>query len=137
MNTETETTRAVVNAYFQAAMEKDINALSKLFAEDIDWYIFTSPYLPWTGKRSKRSELRELFQTLFDAHVEGEDHMDLQHIFVDDQQAAVFINGSRVVKATGKRFTSLLCMRFTVENGSITKYAMYEDSHEIEKAFLN
>jgi ketosteroid isomerase-like protein len=74
-------------------------------------------------------------QLLFDAHVEGEDELTPDHIFIDGYEAAVFGTMSRKVKMTGKRFTTTFCQRFTIKEGKITKFLMLEDTPEIEKAF--
>ncbi len=59
----------------------------------------------------------------------------MDHTFIDGTEAAVFGKAGRTVKATGKKFKEPFCMRFTVENGLITRFMMLEDSHRIENAF--
>jgi ketosteroid isomerase-like protein len=59
----------------------------------------------------------------------------MDHTFIDGKEAAVFGKAGRTVTKTGKKFKEPFCMRFTIENGLITKFLMLEDSHQIEKAF--
>jgi uncharacterized protein len=125
----------LLNDYREAAAAKDAQKMASFFAEDVDWYIFESPYLPWSGRRSKRSELPELFQAIFDAHADGEERFELDHIFVSGNEAAIFAKAGRKVKATGKSFYADICQRITVKDRLITRFVMFEDSHEIEKAF--
>ena len=64
-----------------------------------------------------------------------EDDFEMDHTFIDGKEAAVFGKAGRTVTETGKKFKEPFCMRFTIENGLITKFLMLEDSHQIEKAF--
>lgn len=129
-------TQDTINKFFQAVGSLDPDLASFVFAEHVDFYIAESKLMPWTGKRTTRFEVSQALKLLFAAHVDGEERFDLDHIFIDGSQAAVFGLAGRLVKSTGKRFTARFCMRFTVENELITRFLMLEDSREIEKAFL-
>jgi ketosteroid isomerase-like protein len=136
LSQQEQETQNTLNGFFQSIGEKDAEAVASFFAEDVDWYIAESKLMPWTGKRTKRSQVLEALHLLFDAHVDGEDQFDIDHLFVDGKEAAVFGKAGRLVKATGKRFSAQVCQRFTIENGLITKFLMLEDTHELEKAFI-
>jgi ketosteroid isomerase-like protein len=130
-------TQNILNGFFQSVGQKDPEAVALFFAEDVNFYIAESRYMPWTGKRSKRSEVAEALHLLFDAHEDGEDQFDIDHLFIDGQEAAVFGHAGRKVKATGKKFFAPVCQRFTIKNGLITRFLMLEDAHAIEEAFIN
>lgn len=125
----------ILAAYYQSVGEKNPKAIASFFADDIDWYIPKSTLLPWTGRRSSKSEIIETLQILFDAFIDGEDQFEAGHMFIDGDHAAVFGTASRVAKITGKRFTTAFCQRFTFSDGKITHFLMLEDTPEIEKAF--
>jgi ketosteroid isomerase-like protein len=125
----------ILNAFYQNIGERNAETAASFFADDIDWYIPKSNVLPWTGKLTKKSEIINTLQLIFDAHVIGEDQIEIDHIFVDGNEAAVFGKASRIAKKTGKRFSTQFCQRFTFSDGKITKFLMLEDTPEIEKAF--
>jgi ketosteroid isomerase-like protein len=129
-------TQQLIEQFLQHVGENNPEKIASSFAENIDWYIFESSYQPWTGKRSKRSELPELFNTLFSAFIPGQEKFEINKLFVDGNEAALFGSSGRVVKATGKSFDTPFCMRFTLENELITKFFMYEETRLIEKAFV-
>ena len=129
-------TQQVLDGYFRNVNEKDAEGVASYFAEEIDWYIFESQLMPWTGRRTKKTEVAPLLRQLFDAHAAGEDQFEIDHLFIDGNEAAVFGMAGRRVKATGKKFSAHFCMRFTIQNGLIIRFLMLEDSHEIEKAFI-
>ena len=128
-------TQDVINGFFQSAGRLDAAAAASFFAEAPDYYIAESPHMPWTGKRNKRAEVAVALKQLFDAHVPGDENFDIDHIFFDGQEAALFAVASRVVKDTKTRYSAKICMRFTVVDGMITRFLILEDSREIEKAF--
>jgi len=91
--------------------------------------------MPWTGKKKSRNAVIVALCQLISAHNTAEDDFEMGHIFIDGKEVAVFGKAGRTVIETGKKFKEPFCMRFTIENGLITKFLMLEDSHQIEKAF--
>lgn len=129
-------TQQLLNDFFQKVGQQDSEALAASFTEELEFYILESPYMPWTGKRTKQAELPKLFRSLFSAHVDGEGSFEMDHVFVEEQEAAVFGTAGRTVRATGKSYVTPFSMRFTFENVRIRKFTMFEDSHVIEQAFM-
>jgi ketosteroid isomerase-like protein len=132
---ESQETQQVLSGFFQGTAQNDPEAIAKFLAEDIDFYIAESPYMPWTGKKNGKQEVITALKQLTSAHNTAEDDFEMDHTFIDGAEAAVFGKAGRTVKATGKKFKEPFVMRFTIENGLITKLLMLEDSHQIEKAF--
>jgi ketosteroid isomerase-like protein len=58
------TTRDVVEEFFGLLAGGDPDKVAEVFADDIDWYVPGSASLPWTGPRTKRSEVADYFRTL-------------------------------------------------------------------------
>ena len=137
MNSETDNheTQAVLNSFYQYVGEKNAEGITALCAEHIDWYIPTSGLLPWTGKLNTKVEIEKALTLLFDAHIDTEDRFEPGHFFIDGHEAAVFGISSRIPHATGKRYTTPFCQRFTIKDGKIVKFLMLEDTNEVEKAF--
>jgi ketosteroid isomerase-like protein len=125
----------ILNDFFQHVSDKNVEAVLSFFTDNVEWYIPKSDLLPWTGRLTTKVEIAKTFQLLFDAHVDGEDQLEIDKIFIDGNEAAVFGKASRVAKKTGKRFTTLFSQKFTIVDGKITNFLMLEDTPEIEKAF--
>ncbi|KQT26149.1 hypothetical protein ASG22_05625 [Chryseobacterium sp. Leaf405] len=128
-------TKQTVEKFFEYVGSKDPEKISSVVAEKVDWYIFESKYMPWTGHRSKREEISALFRTLFTYFVEGSDKFEAQSFLLRGNQVAVFGMVERTVKKTEKHFKMPFAMHITVENNLITQFSMYEETLIIEKAF--
>ena len=128
-------TQDILNSFYQYVDEKNAEGMVAMCADQIDWHITESEFLPWTGKQTGKGEIETALKLLFNAHVDGEDQFEPGHIFIDDHEAAVFGFASRVASATGKRYSTQFCQRFTIEEGKISKFLMLEETPEIEKAF--
>jgi ketosteroid isomerase-like protein len=128
-------TQAVLNSFYQNAGEKNAEGMVALCADQIDWYIAQSDFLPWTGKQKSKSGIADALTLLFNVHVDSEDQFEPGQIFNDGPEAAVFGFASRVAKATGKRYSIQFSQRFTIIDGKILKFLMLEDTPQVENAF--
>jgi len=135
-STPSQETQQVLGGFFQGTGNNDPDAIAKYLADDIDFYIAESPYMPWTGHKKGKQEVITALKQLIAAHHTAEDDFEMDRTFIDGTEAAVFGKAGRTVKATGKKFKEPFVMRFTIINGLITKLLMLEDSHQIEKAFI-
>lgn len=128
-------TRKVVETFLNELGKKDADKLASCFAENIDWYIFESAKFPWTGRRSKRSEVAVLFKTLFSYFNEGKDKFTLDSFIVEGNDAAIFAQLGRQFKKSGKDFSMYIAIHFKVENEKIVKFYLYEQTPILEKAY--
>ena len=135
LSKESQETQQVLNGFFQGTAQNDPDVIAQYIADGIDFYIAESPYMPWTGKKAGKEAVITALKQLIAAHNTAEDDFEMDHIFIDGTEAAVFGRIGRTVKVTGKKFKELFVMRFTIANGLISKLVMLEDSHQIEKAF--
>ena len=126
-------TKETVEKFFGYIGAKDPEKIASMVAENVDWYIFESKYMPWTGHRSKREEIAELFTTLFSYFVDGSEKLDAQSFLLRGNEVAVFGFVERTVKKNGKRFKMPLAIHLTVENNLISKFSLYEETLIIEK----
>jgi ketosteroid isomerase-like protein len=127
-------TKQTVDKFFEYVQAKNPDKISSMVSENVDWYIFESKYMPWTGHRSKREEISELFQTLFSYFVDGSEKLEAQSFLLRGNEVAVFGFVERTVKKNGKHFRMPLAMHITVENNLISKFSLYEETLIIEKA---
>jgi ketosteroid isomerase-like protein len=128
-------TQTILESFYEMVSEKDAESIANLFSDQFDWYIPKSDLLPWTGKQTEKSGIIKILRLLFEAHIDDQDQLEHDHIFIDGNQAAVFGKISRQVKKTEKRFTTDFCQKFTIQDGKITKFLMLEDTPQIENAF--
>lgn len=127
-------TKQTVDKFFEYVGAKNPDKIASMVAENVDWYIFESKYMPWTGHRSKRAEIAELFKTLFSYFIDGSEKLDAQSFLLQGNEVAVFGTIERTVKKTGKHFKMPLAIHITVENNLVSKFSLYEETLIIEKA---
>lgn len=128
-------TKQTAEKFFGYITEKDPEKIASMVAENVDWYIFESKYMPWTGHRSKKAEIAPLFKTLFSYFIDGSEKLDVKSFLLQGNEVAVFGTIERTVKKTGKHFKMPLAIHLTVENNLISKFSIYEETLIIEKAF--
>jgi ketosteroid isomerase-like protein len=126
-------TKQTVEKFFEYVGAKNPDKIASMVSEKVDWYIFESKYMPWTGHRSKREEVSELFKTLFSYFIDGTEKLEAHSFLVRGNQVAVFGTVERTVKKNGKHFKMPLAMHITVENNLISKFSLYEETLIIEK----
>jgi ketosteroid isomerase-like protein len=128
-------TKQTVEKFFEYFGTKNPEKIASVVAENVDWYIFESKYMPWTGHRSKREEVSEVFKTLFSYFVDGSEKVETKSFLIRGNEAAIFGTVERTVKKTGRHFKMPLAIHITVENNLISKFSIYEETLIIEKAF--
>jgi len=131
---ETQTRKAVEN-FLVAFGESNPDKIATFVAENVDWYIFESKIFPWTGIRTKRSEIPEVFKTLFSYFFPGKEKVTIDALLIDGKDAALFLKLGRQFKHSGKNFTMFAAIHFHVDNGLIDKFYLYEQTPVLEKAF--
>ncbi|MBC7272602.1 MAG: nuclear transport factor 2 family protein [Streptomyces sp.] len=129
-----QTTAAVVDAFFERFGAGDLPGLLDLFADRVDFRVSGSPQVPWTGARSTRQEISEFFG-VFPKVLTAPQSFTLHARLVDGPHAVVMAESAFGVLATGKTFTNAYALHFSVEDGQIVRYHMYEDSYAIAEAF--
>ncbi|MEU1408702.1 nuclear transport factor 2 family protein [Streptomyces sp. NPDC005728] len=134
MTTEQQSTQAVLDSFFEKFGAGDLPGLLELFAEKVDFRVPGSPNVPWTGTRAAKAEISEFFQ-IFPKVLTGPESFALKARIVDGPDAVVIAESVWGVLSTGKKFTNGYALHLTVEDGSIIRYHMYEDSYAIAEAF--
>lgn len=135
INSDQETnTRQKGEKFFGYIETKNPEKIASMVSENVDWYIFESNYMPWTGHRHKREEIAALFKTLFSYFIDGSEKLEAKSFMIQGNEVAVFGTIERTVKKTGKHFKMPLAIHLTVENNLISKLSLYEETLIIEKA---
>ncbi|MFE9574984.1 nuclear transport factor 2 family protein [Nocardia sp. NPDC006044] len=132
--TAADETRNTVEAFLAARADGDTEALTALFADEVDWLLAENPVVPWIRPRRTAAECAAQFDELM-AHVVPEDaRASIDNFLVDGADAVLFGHLSGTVRATGKSFEGPFALRLTVENGRVIRHHLYENSLSIAEA---
>lgn len=130
LNQQTQNT---IQNYLGALAQRDLNALLSFFPENVDWYIPGDEKLaPWLGRKNNKKEIRDFFQLLWENTEPLSAQID--HLFIDGNQAAVIGAFSSRMTKTGKKYDSLFFIHFTLEDNLIVRYRLQEDSLALVEA---
>ncbi|MFD3696931.1 nuclear transport factor 2 family protein [Streptomyces sp. NPDC058646] len=132
----TASTRAVVETFFARFGSGDMPAVLGLFAEDVTFHVGGAEHVPWSGSRTSKDEIAAFFATFPEVLTPPQEYA-LHTTVVEGAEAVVIGHNRFGVLATGKTFTNHFALHFTVVDGQITNYRMYEDSHAIGAAFTH
>lgn len=130
-----QSTDEIVDAFFAAFGAGDQAAILALFAETVDFRVEGAPEVPWTGVRSRREELAGFFGS-FGEVLGAPESFEVTGRVTQDADAVVFAECAFPVLATGKTFVNPYALRFSVQDGRIVRYHMYEDSYAVHRAFV-
>lgn len=129
-------TREVVDTFFARFGSGDTTGVLDLFSDDVSFHVGGADNVPWAGTRNSKDEIAAFFATFPEVLTPPQEY--LIHTTVVEGGEAVVIGHNRFgVLATGKTFTNHFALHFTVADGKIRNYRMYEDSHAIGAAFTH
>ncbi|MFF4231426.1 nuclear transport factor 2 family protein [Streptomyces sp. NPDC001820] len=134
MTTTQPSTIETVDAFFANFGSGNLPGMLDLFADQVDFNVAGAPNVPWAGARSTKDELAEFFG-LFGQVLTAPDKFEITTKISEGNDAVVIANCVFGVVATGKKFTNGYALHFTVVDGQIVRYHMYEDSYAISEAF--
>ncbi|MCT9114306.1 nuclear transport factor 2 family protein [Streptomyces mirabilis] len=129
------TTRDVVEKFFGLLAGGDPDKVAEVFADDIDWYVPGSASLPWTGPRTKGSEVADYLRTLGANIVPEKNIDDVEALLVQGDHAVMLGRFTRVAKSTGRTFDMPIAMHLQVAGDKIVKMYLYEDTLKVSEAY--
>ncbi|MEU7648825.1 MULTISPECIES: nuclear transport factor 2 family protein [Streptomyces] len=127
-------TRAVVREFLAARLAGDLDRLTAVFADEVDWLLAENPAVPWIRPRSTAAECAAQFTELMEHTVPEDARATVDAFLVDGADAVLTGHVSGTVRATGKSFAGPFALRLTVEDGRITRHHLYENSLSIAEA---
>ncbi|MFI6495287.1 nuclear transport factor 2 family protein [Streptomyces sp. NPDC050564] len=128
-------TRDVVEQFLGLLAAGDPDRVAEIFADDIDWYVPGSAALPWTGQRSKRSEVADYLRTLGSNIVPDKNVDEVEGLLIDGDHAILLGRFTRVAKSTGRTFAMPIAMHLQVAGDEIVTMHLYEDTLKVSEAF--
>lgn len=107
-----------------------------LFAEDIDSHVAGNPALPWTGHRSRRSEVADFFRTMWSHFEAGKSTSTLDSIVIVGDEAVIFASFAHTASSTGRAFRTPVAMHVKAGDGKIVTMRLYEDTWAVSNTFF-
>jgi len=128
-------TQNIVHNYLQLLSQRDLENLTALFADHIDWYVpGNKDRAPWLGKRNCKEDVKAFYELLWE-NTEAIS-AQIEHIIVDDNFAVITGDFSTRMLQTNNVVDSLFCIQITVNEGLIVKYRLLEDSYAVSMSLL-
>ncbi|MCZ0732870.1 nuclear transport factor 2 family protein [Phreatobacter sp. AB_2022a] len=129
-----DTTRAVVERYFELlSTGADARAVAALFSEAVDWVIAgDTARVSWIGRKVGRAGVASFVTQLREA-IESV-RFERKALLVDGHRAVAIGELVSRVKATGRLIETEFAFDFTVEEGLVTRFRMFEDSVAVAAA---
>lgn len=132
--TTSDVTRNTVSQYFdwiQTGAEPE--SIAALFNENVDWDIPGNiDFVPWIGRRKGRGGVADFIRDLRE-QVEPI-RFKIRLIVVEGEKAVALGELASRVKKTGKVIESEFAFEFTVQDGPIVRYRLFEDSFAVTQA---
>lgn len=123
----------LVQNFLQLLTQRNLDELSNLFSDTIDWYIPGNiEKAPWLGKKNSRNEVREFYELLWKNTEPVSAQID--KIITDQDTAIITGEFSTKMLQTNKIVHSIFSIQITIENGLIVRYRLLEDSYAVSVA---
>lgn len=128
-----DTTQNIIQSFFKHLSERNLQELTALFSDNVDWYIPGDvTKAAWLGRRSSRQEVAEFYELLW-KNTEPVS-VNVENVFINHNQAVVAGEFSTKMLQTGKIVDSLFFILITIEDDLIVKYRLLEDSLSVSKS---
>lgn len=126
--------KAVVEEFFRrTALATDFAEISELVSDDVDWFVAGDiSVVPWIGRKHGRAGAAE-FYTQIREQITSEKFEIEDIIAQGDRVLAIGMLASRVNR-TERLIESDFVFDFTVSNGLITRFRLFEDSFAVAQA---
>jgi uncharacterized protein len=136
--TPTATTQSTLQELLGRLGQPEPDPVAELFAESVEWDVPGDELVPWTGARSTREEIAAYFKLLWSVLDTSQADTAVSHVFFDDADAVVLGVFTQTIRASGRRFATHVALHITVrDDGLITRFRLYEDSHAVSRAFAD
>ncbi|MBJ2122282.1 nuclear transport factor 2 family protein [Arthrobacter sp. MSA 4-2] len=135
-NNESSLERLVAR-FLQALGNNDAEGVEALFADDIDWYVPGHPDLPWTGLRSKGSQVAEYFHTMWPHFDSDKSRVQLDKLVLSGEDAVIFATFAHTARSTGRSFVTPAVLHLVAADGRFVRMHLSEDTEVVARAFFD
>jgi ketosteroid isomerase-like protein len=125
--------KKVVQAVFESFGRGDIAGLLGHVVDDVVWSAPGSSLVPYHGDRRGHEGVKEFFQQL-GSNVSFE-RFELGELIAEGDKVVALGSERGRVGATGKAFDNDWAIVFTVRDGKVTNFFLYENTSAIAEAF--
>jgi ketosteroid isomerase-like protein len=135
MNT-IENTRKVVGQFFERmSAGADTDAIAFLFREDVDWLVQGDGRIPWVGRKAGRAGVADFIRDLrrFTTPI----RVSVRTIVGEGENAVALLDLETRVINTGKVIKTEAAFDFTVRDGLIVRFRLFEDSNAVSQAVVD
>lgn len=130
----TTSPRAVVEEFFRrAGSGESVERIAALVGDQVDWFVAgDTRVVPWIGRKVGKAGAAQFYAQIREQIVS--EAFEVREILSQGNRVvALGALASRVVR-TGKLIESEFCFDFTVEDGEITRFRLFEDSFAVAQA---
>lgn len=130
---QSKTNLRLVQDAFAAFAARDVKAVLAMLADDIAWHGARSPDIPYGGFRQGKAEVEKFFARLGQS-IEYESFEAMEYV-VHNERVVVIGREKFLVKKTGKHVVNEWAMFFTLREGKIARFQVYEDTAAVVAGF--
>jgi len=130
------TTESLITSFLERLGAQDAEGIQALFADDIDWVVPGNSELPWTGTRSRGSDVAEYFRTLWAGLEPGKSIVAPGKVLISGDDGVVFAHFTHTAAPTGRVFETPVALHLGAADGKIVSLHLYEDTLAVSKAFF-
>ena len=129
------TIRPIVEAFYKASAERDIERAISFIADDVDWLVQGPVDLfTFLGQRHGKAAVREGYGEIArQLHITG---YQIESLLVDGDQAAAMIRLTSIVRATGKVMSVRTSQFSRYRDGKIVEMHGVLDSYDMVEQTL-
>lgn len=120
----------IVKRGYAAFQQGDMHTVLNLFSDEVDFHHPMSTVIwPWAGNRRGRTQVAEFFAGL--AEVEEFERIEARDFIAQGNKVVVLFFERFRIKATGRKVDNELVHVFTLREGKIVQFCVYEDTAPI------
>ncbi len=130
------TPQEVTEAFFHRIVTaEDVGEIAELVSENVDWLVAgNTAVVPWIGRKHGRKGAAEFYAQIR-TQISSE-HFEIKDILIKDQRVVAIGELASRVKKTDKLIETEFVLDMCIEEGLITRFRMFEDSHAVSEACL-
>lgn len=109
--------------------------IAELVSDDVDWYVAGAvDRVPWIGRKKGRAGAADFYRQIGALIVS--EKFDVSDVLTKGNRVVVLGELASRVRETGKLIETEFAFDFTVEEGEIVRFRMFEDSHAVAQAVV-